>query len=363
MSTTFKLDQPPFGYFASSAAAGEPVAVCFRELIGPDDGTHLLRQLENLQTSLFDKIPSFPLPSHVDHLLVVIRPDLTCTAYVNELKILMQVRTTGPVEAGVPAYVDEISDVMSVHIGVTIPANCGFVIVRSMGWRRSLFFDFGPLNRKCGDREYSIEQALAQQALLLLGLFPGTSDEQHLTRLKQMEVGLAELEQLLSTNCETEASYQDLLHRHPWMLGGQYSEVLRHQPFDDANIPDFTGVRCYDKCHDIIELKQPFLKLFKQDGGYSAAFNDAWNQSERYLSLATEQRSYLLDEKQLRFENPRCLLLLGYGLSDAEMRQIRNKEKFGRAISVLTYDHLVRTATHIVELVKTAHERPVPFAD
>jgi hypothetical protein len=143
-------------------------------------------------------------------------------------------------------------------------------------------------------------------------------------------------------------------------LGGLYSQVERHQPFDDRSIPDFTATRCYDQCHDIIELKQPFLKLFRKKATYAATFNDAWNQAERYLAFAIQQRSYLRDEKELRFENPKCMLLLGYGLTEQELREVRKKESLGRTIQVFTYDHLVETATHVVELVKTSHERAIP---
>jgi hypothetical protein len=52
-------------------------------------------------------------------------------------------------------------------------------------------------------------------------------------------------------------------------------EGVRHQPFDDSSIPDFT---------------------------------DAWNQAEGYLAYTIRNRGYLLQEKGLRFEDPKCLL-------------------------------------------------------
>ena len=358
----FALRQRPAGYVAAAGKPGEKVQVCFRELIGPEDALHLQHQLENMQRSVFDSIPSFPLPSMVDHVLVVVRPDLTCTAHVNDLNIVAQVNTTRSVEKDAPVYVGDIDDVKSVDLGIQVPPDCGIVLVRSIGWKRSLFFDFGPLLKDIGPRTYSLEQALAQQTLLLLGI-PGSTGERSgggRTRLDHMESGLKQLKALLASRCETESAYQELLEAHPWMLGGLYSQVERHQSFDDRSIPDFTATRCYDQCHDIIELKQPFLKLFRKKATYAATFNDAWNQAERYLAFAIQQRSYLRDEKELRFENPKCMLLLGYGLTEQELREVRKKESFGRAIQVFTYDHLVETATHIVELMKTAHERAIP---
>jgi hypothetical protein len=98
-------------------------------------------------------------------------------------------------------------------------------------------------------------------------------------------------------------------------------------------------------------------------GGFSAAFNDAWNQAERYLAFANRQRSYLREEKELRFENPRCLLILGCGLTEQELREVRSKEIFARSISVFSYDHLLQTAEHILGLMRTAGERLVPDAE
>ncbi len=370
MPVTFTLDQKIIGYAASTAAPGDPVQVRYRELIGPGDPLHLQRQLENLHGSLFCKIPGFPTPSVVDHLLLVIRPDLQCTAYFNELNILMHARTTRTVEKGAPVYFGDIADVTSVDLGVPIPDDCGVVLVRSANWKRSLFFDFGPLSPDVGKRTYAIEQVCAQQALLLLGLPSGVPDEPSpssdapasetpKTRLATMVDGLSRLRSLLSSTCEDESQYQELLQKHPWMLGGVYSAVIRHQKLDDANIPDFTAIRCYDNCHDIIELKQPFLPLFKRGGEYTADFHAAWSQAERYLSFAMEQRTYLRDEKGLVFESPRCVLVVGRGLSESQLRKIRKKETFVRSISILTYDHLVEVASNLIGLVTTANKMAV----
>jgi hypothetical protein len=46
------------------------------------------------------------------------------------------------------------------------------------------------------------------------------------------------------------------------MLGMSYRAFIRHQKMDDSNIPDFTALRAYDECHNIVEMKQPCLKLF-----------------------------------------------------------------------------------------------------
>ena len=227
--------------------------------------------------------------------------------------------------------------------------------------RRSLFFDVTPLGPDKPSRNQSLEAVLAQQMLLLFGIPIGVQGYKGtLTRAEHMAQGVARLEQLLDDRCEVEAQYQELLEQHPWMLGQPYTRVIRHQPFDDSSIPDFTAVRCYDECHDIIELKQPLIVLFKSSGQFAAGFNDAWNQAEGYLSYTSRNRGYLLQEKGLRFEDPKCLLICGHDLSSAELAKIREKTSLSAAISVLTYDQLLGIARHVVDLVRTAGDLQLP---
>ena len=101
---------------------------------------HLLDRLEQIHLAVFAKIPGIPLPALTDHLLVVIRPDLTGTAYVNELRIRAMVRVNRDVEAGTPIHRHDITEVTSVDLAWKSPENA-VIVVRSSGWRRSLFFD------------------------------------------------------------------------------------------------------------------------------------------------------------------------------------------------------------------------------
>ena len=291
---------------------------------------------------------------------MLIRPDLSCIAYVNELNIIDKVKVNRSVKQGEPIFAKDIADVAEVNLNVDIPADFGVVFVRSLGWKRALFFDFGPLHPEIGPRTTPIKKIFAKQSLLLLGI-PGVdeSPEGFTTRLQHMKKGLYRLKQLLENRNESESIYQELLAKHPWMLGGTYSEIQRHRALDDKRIPDFTVIRCYDHCHDIIEIKQPFLKLFRKEGGFAAAFNDAWNQAESYISFAVQQRTYLLEEKELRFDNPRCILVLGYNLTPKQLREIRKKEDLGRIIMVFTYNHLIEIASHVYSLMCTANEQPV----
>jgi hypothetical protein len=148
-----------------------------------------------------------------------------------------------------------------------------------------------------------------------------------------------ELQKLLDAKSPDESKYQHILSNSPWVFGLLYCVVERHRPLDDENIPDFMGVRVTDGCRDIIEIKPPTMPVCRSDGEFSADFNAAWNQAERYLVFAREQRNYLRD-KGLRFENPKCFLICGYDLPDDHQQRVRIREKMNPAIHLLTFNDL-----------------------
>ena len=366
MPIEFRLPERLAGFLARGAKKGEQVEVCHAEGLTSLDGGMLTWRLEELQKVAFSHIPGLPHESTIDHIVVLIRPDLSATAYVNELTTTAQVRSAGAVTAGDPVFASDILDIISVDLGIEVPDDCAVIVVRSLGWRKALFFDFGPLLPDVGPRKLDLKAILAAQTLeLIRGRFSdryGTSakpetlsPEVARARLAYMNEGIGRLRSLLDGNVTEESSYQELLEAHPWMLGGLYQRVERHQNLDDANIPDFTATRLRDGYRDVIELKQPFTRCFRKDGTFAADFNDAWNQCERYLTFTRNNADYLLREKGLGFANPRCLLLVGHGLSEDQLRRVRDKCWIYPAIDVLTYEDLDRIARAILHLTTTSY--------
>jgi hypothetical protein len=357
MPIEFTLNERLAGFPATSAKKGEEVSVIFRELLGPDD-PDLPSRLEQMHMCLFSKIGSLPEPPRIANLVIVIDSKLRGRAYVDELSLISRAIAARPLEKGQLIYKNDIRGIESVKLGCEISDTEAVVIVRSSFWKRSLFFDFGPLHNDAGPRAYNLEKAMGQQMTLLMG-FPVAEAEIRAgqSRLQVMKDALDRLDALLEERCEEEIQYQELIAAAPWMLGMSYCAVIRHQKMDDANIPDFTALRAYDECHDVVEMKQPFLKLFRSDGSFSAAFSDAWNQTERYLDFCQRQRPYLWDQKQLRFENPRAILLIGQNLTVQQSDAIRAKESLNRLITVMSYDQLRKNARHVFEVVSKVEDR------
>jgi hypothetical protein len=308
-------------------------------------------RLEELHGALFSRIPDLPRPSQIDHLLVVIAPDLRATAYVNELQPIAQIRIGRPIQAGELIYPTDILELRSYDLGVPIPLDCAIVVGSSHGWRRALFYDCGPLLPEARERTYDLSAVLAEQELSLLtgkfGVRPSVAT---------MQKALVDLAGLLRSRCQKATCYQELLEQYPWLLGGQHTLIERHTSLDDRNSPDFTGVRTRDGARDGFEIKQPFLQCFRKDGHFSANFHAAWDQAERYLTFVRSNKDDLRSEKGLVVSTPHGFLLVGSQLSDTELRRFHEREAHSPSISVLTYEQVLRLGRALLALVERAAE-------
>jgi len=167
-----------------------------------------------------------------------------------------------------------------------------------------------------------------------------------------LDAAICRLENLLYEGTSDEATYQMYLSENPWVFGAQYTRVDSHISLNDENIPDFTAVRVSDSSRDIIEIKSPFLQLFRDDGSFRADFNNAWNKAERYLDFTRREADYLRRQKGIFFDNPKCILLAGYQLSESQIAEFRIKERMNPAITILTYNDLLTMARSTVRFVK-----------
>lgn len=171
--------------------------------------------------------------------------------------------------------------------------------------------------------------------------------------LHELDLALQALQGLLDNQENDEGKYQEYLERHPWLLGAQYVRIQSHRNLDDEHIPDFTGVRTRDKARDVIEIKQPFLPLFRKDGSFRAEFHRAWQQTEDYLDFVMSEAEYLYRRKGLRFDNPHCYLLIGYNLSPEQVEHLRRKEKMNARVTILTYNDLLAMGRSTAQFIKT----------
>jgi hypothetical protein len=145
MPVEIDLGMPPVGYALAAARVDEQVAVQFLEFTSTEDGQHFIQRLEGIPNDILKGLSPPISPSQVDNMLAICRRDGKATVYVNELVQRARVRASGPVEAGAIVTKNDIVDLDRLELDVQIPDDAGVVFVFSVGWRKGLFYDFGPI--------------------------------------------------------------------------------------------------------------------------------------------------------------------------------------------------------------------------
>jgi hypothetical protein len=147
MPYQIELGMPPAGYAVSAAREAEIARVQYLEFTSTEDGQHFVQRLEGFPDELLQKVSlqrRFS-PSQVDNLLAVIRRDGKATVYVNELLQTVAIQIGRPIEKGAVVMMSDIVDVHRLELGVDIPSDNGLLFLFSIGWRKGLFYDFGPI--------------------------------------------------------------------------------------------------------------------------------------------------------------------------------------------------------------------------
>jgi hypothetical protein len=166
MPYTIKLEHVPAGYATHCAEEGEQIEVVFREFTSTEDGQRFISQLEGTPTQILEKISGSAnvAASQTNSLLAIIQPNGQTKVYWNEFQPIIRIRSKKKVKAGELVYIDHIMDIERVKLpDEALAPDVAICYVFSFGWRKGLFFDFGPAqpgkNRVA--RDYDIEALLA----------------------------------------------------------------------------------------------------------------------------------------------------------------------------------------------------------
>ena len=163
MFAEIQLEDLPQGYALTSARAGEEVKLCFREFTSSEDGQYFIQRLEGTPSDVLGKMPSPTSPSQVDNMLAICHGDGRAEVYVNQMEGQLFARAARAVKAEAVATKDDLADVERLELGVPIPDEAGFLFVFSIGWRKGLFYDFGPiLKPQPQPREYEVPVVLGR---------------------------------------------------------------------------------------------------------------------------------------------------------------------------------------------------------
>jgi hypothetical protein len=157
------LNELPAGIATKATRQGETVPVRITGFFSSEDGQDLITHLEQLPSILLAKAVGNKIPpSQVDNLLAIIRRDRTATVYVNELYPQLITKVGRDVERGQPVFKDDIVDISRADIGVDVPPEAAVVFLFSWGWRKGVFFDFGPVGPDAKPRAFDLPSVLGE---------------------------------------------------------------------------------------------------------------------------------------------------------------------------------------------------------
>lgn len=147
MPIDVQLDGLWAGFCRDGARKGENVAIVTEEFASSEDGESFFRRLENGPDAILKLLPNgqWISRSRIDNLLIIFRRDKSATVYIDEVSLVLTIRSRGRISAGQGIGCDHIADIESFDVGVTIPDDAGVMLLFSVGWRKGFYFDFGPL--------------------------------------------------------------------------------------------------------------------------------------------------------------------------------------------------------------------------
>ena len=157
MQITVKLPHKPAGVTTRSALAGEQVLLQTGGFHCSTEGETFFRIAEGLSAPYL--AASLVSPSQVDILLAIVDRNNDAIVYINDLKITALVQSKVSAEAGQALMKNDLSEVREIDLGVEVPNDCGFLFIFSIGWRKGLLFDFGPLVPDV-TRDFSVARAM-----------------------------------------------------------------------------------------------------------------------------------------------------------------------------------------------------------
>lgn len=148
MPYKIKLNNFPVGIVSSIDRINNTTKIIVNEFTSSEDGDRFINRLEGIANILISKIPKSAKikPSTIDHLLAIIRKDLTATIYINEIEFEGISLPKRELKKGDDLYVDDIVNIYKyTPKDITLPDDCGIVFIFSIGWRKGFYYDFLPL--------------------------------------------------------------------------------------------------------------------------------------------------------------------------------------------------------------------------
>ena len=186
----------------------------------------------------------------------------------------------------------------------------------------------------------------------------GIDDYYKLLLIRKMELGIKQLEKIISGEYKNEVEIQKFLRKNIWMFGNSYSFVIDDTKINSANILDLIP-KNLDNFLDIIEVKLPNIELFHFDDNHknyypSSSLSKAIAQTQNYIfefEQKTNDKEYQ-EKNNCKIIKPRGIIIIGTKepLNEDENKYLRILNSSYHNIYIMTYHQLLDRAKRVFEV-------------
>ena len=163
---------------------------------------------------------------------------------------------------------------------------------------------------------------------------------------------IKKLKQLVKDPNTTEREFQQFFEQNYWMFGVEYIEAISQEKISDKDIPDFL-LKKYDEFYDILDLKLPIPKLFKNIGNKRHPrheLSEGCSQIENYIDYSIENTKKIEDDMQKRIYRPQGILVIGR--SDISEKDRLQRFNYNHSkVKIMTYDDVIQKATNLIDKI------------
>lgn len=171
-----------------------------------------------------------------------------------------------------------------------------------------------------------------------------------------------QLSNLIDSSEGSEQDYQNLLSKHPWMFGSEYSELLDRRTWTRDNNVDFMLRRTSDNFLEIIEIKTPFSDgLFIHDKSHnshypSARLSAVLGQVIHYITEVERQRDSIKSKDGCDTLKIRARIIIGRVGNEQQQDALRAFNGHLHRVEVITFDQLLRMAQRVLNVFDPAQK-------
>lgn len=173
---------------------------------------------------------------------------------------------------------------------------------------------------------------------------------------------LDQLTNMIQVNA-LEKEFQNLLENNMWMLGSEYSQLIKERSFFTEEQLDFLLQRTVDNYVEIVEIKRPLngTPLFAYDTSHKSYYprselSQVIGQTMKYLDTLETNQILLRDRYKVDAHKIRAKIIIGRDNGEEQLKALRDLNSHLYRIEIITFDQLRKIAERVIKVLEYTTE-------